>query len=738
MNGGFVGLLLTRFFLGMTEAPFYPGAVYIIGCFYTRKEIATRIAILYTGNIAATAFAGLIAAGVFYGMDDLAGITGWQWLFILQGVVTAVIGVAAWWILPDYPRNTKWLTEEERLFTIITLVLVCPTKRSVAVAHHHHHRQSLVTPAKEMPNSARKLVEHVACGPPSDGRPPRSMDESRSVRMNGIGMSISETERSGSTGSLGRSLSHEKLKNGAETTTKVENYGLLYKGGMLVQQPAPTSDPKDPMNLSFSRKLLAALFLCFFGAMASAAELILGALLPIFFLQYAGIDPALLVPLTKSGGGLPAGVDPIKALAALPNAPPIWKVQLLASMPVLIMGLANLVLVPTAISVGRRPVMLACGIIAIIGALWAGHSQSLTSHIAARCVQAIGAGTVESLIPFIIQDMVFVHERNTWISIVFAAQGIIIIVLGIATPYIIVSLTWRWIYYITCILGGAFLVGVFVFLPETKWHRSRAEMNGVPRRESIIAHAPRTWRSDLALFSAPAEWSTGWQAFLDTIFTFFYPQIFFVTCLNSAMMAATFAAGYNVAAPLLTKPWSWSFYHLGLCMSPVLVAAIFVAFLTGFVADWTANWVAKARGKRLPENQLLNLVIPTTCAIVGCIIYGLAGSHIGEYHWIVFLIGFGLIAFGFLGTNTVGAVYVLETYPHLAGPALVNIASFRCLIAFILSFRVTEWVSEFGYFDSMMIYVAIIAFFTLLIPVVYRFGPGWRSRWPATHRGGDW
>ncbi|KAF2209554.1 hypothetical protein CERZMDRAFT_70044 [Cercospora zeae-maydis SCOH1-5] len=116
VSTGFVGLLLTRFFLGMTEAPFYPGAVYIIGCFYTRKEIATRIAILYTGNIAATAFAGLIAAGVFYGMDDLAGITGWQWLFIIQGVVTAVIGIAAWWILPDYPRNTKWLTEEERLF----------------------------------------------------------------------------------------------------------------------------------------------------------------------------------------------------------------------------------------------------------------------------------------------------------------------------------------------------------------------------------------------------------------------------------------------------------------------------------------------------------------------------------------------------------------------------------------------------------------------------------------------
>lgn len=165
------------------------------------------------------------------------------------------------------------------------------------------------------------------------------------------------------------------------------------------------------MNLSLSRKLLAISFLCFFGALASAAELILGALLPVFFLHYAGLDPALLAPMSDDGGGLPSNIDPIKALASLPGAPPIWKVQLLASLPVLIMGLSNLGLVPLAISVGRRPVLLVCGVIAILGAVWAGESHSLGSHIAARCVQAIGAGTVESLIPFIIQDMVFVSAK---------------------------------------------------------------------------------------------------------------------------------------------------------------------------------------------------------------------------------------------------------------------------------------------------------------------------------------
>ncbi|KAF7557915.1 hypothetical protein G7Z17_g231 [Cylindrodendrum hubeiense] len=114
VSKNFTGLLLTRFFLGVTEAPYYPGAVYILSIFYTRKEVATRIAILYTGNILATAFAGLIAAGIFHGMDGVGGLAGWKWLFILQGAVTFVIAIAGYFLLPDFPLTTWWLTQEEK------------------------------------------------------------------------------------------------------------------------------------------------------------------------------------------------------------------------------------------------------------------------------------------------------------------------------------------------------------------------------------------------------------------------------------------------------------------------------------------------------------------------------------------------------------------------------------------------------------------------------------------------
>src|SRR5687768_9738080 len=61
----YAGLVAVRFFLGITEAPFYPGALFMLSQFYTRKEIATRLAILYSGNIFATSFSGLIAAAVY-------------------------------------------------------------------------------------------------------------------------------------------------------------------------------------------------------------------------------------------------------------------------------------------------------------------------------------------------------------------------------------------------------------------------------------------------------------------------------------------------------------------------------------------------------------------------------------------------------------------------------------------------------------------------------------------------
>lgn len=110
----YVGMVVVRFFLGVTEAPFYPGAIYMLSIFYTRKEIATRLSILYSGNIFATSFSGLIAAAVFNTLDGAHGLHGWRWLFIIEGIVTFVVGLIGMWTLADHPLTTRWLTPDER------------------------------------------------------------------------------------------------------------------------------------------------------------------------------------------------------------------------------------------------------------------------------------------------------------------------------------------------------------------------------------------------------------------------------------------------------------------------------------------------------------------------------------------------------------------------------------------------------------------------------------------------
>ncbi|OMP87165.1 putative transporter [Diplodia seriata] len=110
--------LVVRFFLGFAEAPFFPGALLMLSSWYQKDELPFRIAILYAGNTISNCFGGLIAAGVLGGMNDAAGIHSWRWLFILEGCFTIFIAIIAGFVLPSYPKDVKWLTEEEREYAI--------------------------------------------------------------------------------------------------------------------------------------------------------------------------------------------------------------------------------------------------------------------------------------------------------------------------------------------------------------------------------------------------------------------------------------------------------------------------------------------------------------------------------------------------------------------------------------------------------------------------------------------
>lgn len=114
----FGGLVAVRFCLGFIEAAYFPGCLFYLSAWYTRKELGFRTAILYSGSLLSGAFSGLISAGITSGLDGAKNLRAWRWLFIIEGAITVVIAAAAFFVLPNFPRTTSWLTDNERQLAI--------------------------------------------------------------------------------------------------------------------------------------------------------------------------------------------------------------------------------------------------------------------------------------------------------------------------------------------------------------------------------------------------------------------------------------------------------------------------------------------------------------------------------------------------------------------------------------------------------------------------------------------
>ncbi|RDW66519.1 MFS general substrate transporter-10 [Coleophoma cylindrospora] len=114
----YAGLLVCRFFLGFVEAAYFPGCLFLLSSWYTREELVFRTAILYSGSLISGAFSGLLAAGITGGMQGVRGLNAWRWLFILEGVITVLCAFVALFVLPNFPRTTKWLTEEQKAMAV--------------------------------------------------------------------------------------------------------------------------------------------------------------------------------------------------------------------------------------------------------------------------------------------------------------------------------------------------------------------------------------------------------------------------------------------------------------------------------------------------------------------------------------------------------------------------------------------------------------------------------------------
>ncbi|KAF7346346.1 MFS general substrate transporter [Mycena sanguinolenta] len=107
------GLFGIRVLLGITEAGLFPGVIYLFSVYYRRHERSWRVAIFFGGAALAGAFGGILAFGIGK-MDGVGGRKGWEWIFILEGIITVTVSLLAYFVVPTWPQRATFLTETER------------------------------------------------------------------------------------------------------------------------------------------------------------------------------------------------------------------------------------------------------------------------------------------------------------------------------------------------------------------------------------------------------------------------------------------------------------------------------------------------------------------------------------------------------------------------------------------------------------------------------------------------
>ncbi|EJP69515.1 putative transporter [Beauveria bassiana D1-5] len=107
------GLYAVRLVLGACEAGLFPALNLYLTMVYKRQEQAIRVSYLFVCTAIAGAFGGLLAYCLLK-MDGVAGLAGWRWVYIIEGIFSILVAPLIWFGLPNDPSKAYFLTDEEK------------------------------------------------------------------------------------------------------------------------------------------------------------------------------------------------------------------------------------------------------------------------------------------------------------------------------------------------------------------------------------------------------------------------------------------------------------------------------------------------------------------------------------------------------------------------------------------------------------------------------------------------
>jgi ACS family tartrate transporter-like MFS transporter len=133
---------ILRFLLGVAEAGFFPGIILYLTYWYP-AEYRARFLAAFAIAVPVSTVIGAPISGLLLGLDGVMGLKGWQWLFIIEGVPSVLLGIVTWFYLTDKPEHADWLTVEQKAWLSSRLTAEVAAKQA---ARHMTLGEALSSP----------------------------------------------------------------------------------------------------------------------------------------------------------------------------------------------------------------------------------------------------------------------------------------------------------------------------------------------------------------------------------------------------------------------------------------------------------------------------------------------------------------------------------------------------------------------------------------------------------------
>ncbi|KIW90070.1 uncharacterized protein Z519_09501 [Cladophialophora bantiana CBS 173.52] len=371
-------------------------------------------------------------------------------------------------------------------------------------------------------------------------------------------------------------------------------------------------------------------------------------------------------------------------------------------------------------------------------------------------------GTSEPLSVGTLHDILFLHERGTQsgVQAIWLSLGS-----SLAPPicgFLIQDRGWRLYHRLVSIMAGADLILRFFLVPDTQYKRdlnSALDAAGVeenddmadgqteshcemvesktgsqaierlePQRSAVPGIKPKK-----AYLEGLKPWSQVHKdvnllgSFIRPWATWCYASVVW-SVLSFSIHVTCVVVLINLNPVYLgALPYNFSTSQQGLVFLSPCLGNLFGSFFCGYVNDKLSQWSTRRNGGVFePEMRLPVVAIPVLLVPAGLLMFGIGVAH--ETHWIVPVIGAGLVGVALTGIGSVIQPYLMDSYAPIIFDCRVTFNGFKNLVSFAVGFAVVPWLELDGVVAVFVILAVLVVVIDASALRIYLFGKKLRQR----------